>query len=71
MMTDYSKCFDRVPQGILLRLLRELGMARRVLTPLRAMYENLRRRFRVGGGLGEEFQATNGISRDARYPWWL
>eukprot|EP00660_Eupelagonema_oceanica_P019441 gene19441-biopygen20255 len=58
---DYAKCFDRIPQQIALKLLEALGMAARILKPLRAMYAGLRRRFRVGGGLGEEFLATNGI----------
>eukprot|EP00663_Eupelagonemidae_sp_cell21sb_P003986 gene3986-4954_t len=38
-----------------------MGMEERILAPLRTMYNRLRRRFRVAGGLGEEFQATNGI----------
>eukprot|EP00662_Eupelagonemidae_sp_cell21_P057404 gene57404-biopygen32076 len=58
---DWSKCFDRLPQGIMLRLVEELGMSPRVLGPLRAMYARLTRRFRAGGGVGSAFTATNGI----------
>eukprot|EP00660_Eupelagonema_oceanica_P019557 gene19557-biopygen9319 len=58
---DWSKCFDRLPQGILLRLVDEMGLSPRVLAPLRAMYGRLRRRFRAAGGVGGAFAATNGI----------
>eukprot|EP00666_Eupelagonemidae_sp_cell4sb_P017943 gene17943-biopygen3366 len=58
---DAVKCFDKIPQGIMLKLLEKLGMEARVLAPMRTMYANLRRRFRVAGGLGKEFAATNGI----------
>eukprot|EP00660_Eupelagonema_oceanica_P019607 gene19607-biopygen16350 len=58
---DWAKCFDRLPQGILLRLLERMGLAERVLRPLRTMYARLRRRFRAAGGVGGEFLATNGI----------
>ena len=58
---DYSKCFDRLPQRILLRLAKELGMNELVLAPLTAMYSNLRRRFKYAGFVGEEYTTTNGI----------
>eukprot|EP00666_Eupelagonemidae_sp_cell4sb_P005827 gene5827-biopygen9860 len=58
---DAVKCFDKIPQGILLKLLGKLGMEARILAPMRTMYANLRRRFRVAGGLGKEFAATDGI----------
>ena len=58
---DYAKCFDRLPQEILLTLAEEMGMDLCILRPLRRMYKNLRRRFRCANGLGKEFAATNGI----------
>ncbi|CAE8600524.1 unnamed protein product, partial [Polarella glacialis] len=58
---DYSKCFDRVPVAILLRLVTELGMDSRICAPVRTMYSNLRRRFRINGSVGDEFRTTNGI----------
>ena len=42
---DYSKCFDRIPQGILLKLAEHLGIASAILGPIRGMYSQLRRRF--------------------------
>ena len=60
-LLDFAKCFDTLPQGILFRLAEEIGMPTRVLSPLRAMYGSLRRRFRLGASVGDEWQATNGI----------
>eukprot|EP00660_Eupelagonema_oceanica_P019710 gene19710-biopygen30258 len=58
---DYRQCFDQIPQGILLRVVRELGLPDRILAPVERMYRRLRRRFRAAGGVGREFAATNGI----------
>ena len=58
---DYAKCFDNLPQDILLRLASETGLHTNILRPLKSMYQRLRRRFRVAGSVGKEFQATNGI----------
>eukprot|EP00973_Karenia_brevis_P069538 9668694-Karenia_brevis.AAC.1 len=45
-----------------MELLNDMGISPKILSPLRAMYGNLRRYFRLGGGaLGKEFEATNGI----------
>ena len=60
-LLDYAKCFDRLPHGILLSLARKSGMDEKVLRPLRAIYTDLERRFKVGGGLGMPFKPTNGI----------
>eukprot|EP00973_Karenia_brevis_P060427 8407275-Karenia_brevis.AAC.1 len=38
-----------------------MGMPDRVLKPVRAMYGRLRRRFKMAGGVGLEFTASNGI----------
>eukprot|EP00660_Eupelagonema_oceanica_P019105 gene19105-biopygen18276 len=55
---DSEKAFDRMPQGILMNLMEELGLHDRIVAPLRAMYQGLRRRFRAtGAAIGEEFSA--------------
>ena len=51
-LLDYAKCFDRLPHAVLLSLARKSGMDENVLRPLRAIYTDLERRFKVGGGLG-------------------
>ena len=59
---DAEKAFDRLPQGILLKLMEKLGLDARITGPLRAMHEGLQRRFRVtGSAVGKPFEATNGI----------
>jgi hypothetical protein len=58
---DYVKCFDRVPQEVVLRLAMELGMDPRLCRALAGMYQELKRRFKVNGCLGAAFHATNGI----------
>ena len=44
---DYVKCFDRVPQEVVLRLAMELGMDPRLCRALAGMYQELKRRFKV------------------------
>ena len=61
LMLDYAKCFDRLPHGVMLALGDASGAHPRLMGPLRQMYAGLRRRFKVGGGVGKEFRATNGI----------
>ena len=58
---DYSKCFDRVPIDIVFKLARCIGMPWQILTPLRSMYANLKRRFVFAGAIGKSFVSTNGI----------
>eukprot|EP00660_Eupelagonema_oceanica_P000665 gene665-biopygen12615 len=59
---DSEKAFDRVPQQIVMTLMEKLGLHQRISAPLRAMYNGLRRRFRITGtAVGREFAATNGI----------
>ena len=58
---DYVKCFDLIPQAVVLRIARELGMDNGVLRALAAMYRQLRRAFYLAGALGAWWQATNGI----------
>eukprot|EP00660_Eupelagonema_oceanica_P019398 gene19398-biopygen2095 len=63
MSYDYRKCFDLVPQDILLRLLDRMGLDPRIGGPMRAMYTGLRRQFKIGtsGAVGEPFFASNGV----------
>ncbi|KAJ9456836.1 Retrovirus-related Pol polyprotein from type-1 retrotransposable element R2 [Diplonema papillatum] len=58
---DYSKCFDRIPQEIMLKLVEDMGLPPSVLNAVRGMYRQLRRWFKLPAGLGKEFKATNGI----------
>ena len=58
---DYVKCFDIIPQAVVVRVARELGMDRGTLRALAAMYRQLRRAFWLAGRLGEWWRATNGI----------
>ena len=58
---DFSKCFDRIPQRLVLSLAKTLGLHLRVLRPLENIYQSLRRRFKYPLGLGREFEVTNGI----------
>ena len=53
MSIDWSKCFDRVPQGIAFELAERQGLHPRVLQPLRGMYCELRKKVRHGGSRGE------------------
>ena len=50
---DYVKCFDIIPQAVVLRVARELGMDRGTLQALAAMYRQLQRAFWLAGSLGE------------------
>jgi len=58
---DFSKCFDRVPHGILLAVAEAAGLHRGVAGPLRHMYANLSRRYKIGPAVGAEHTATNGL----------
>ena len=58
---DYVKCFDLIPQAVVLRVGQELGMEPGILRALTGMYRQLRRAFKVSGCLGSWWRATNGI----------
>eukprot|EP00973_Karenia_brevis_P033631 4637103-Karenia_brevis.AAC.1 len=49
---DYSKCFDRLPHGILLALAEHMGLPQGVARPLEHMLRCSRKRFRFGGSVG-------------------
>ena len=61
MSIDWSKIFDRVPQGIAFQLAERQGIHPRVLQPLRGMYREMQRRLVMGGHVGKELAASNGI----------
>ena len=46
---------------IVLRIAALQGMSERLLTPLRALYARMERRFKFGKGIGQAFCSTNGI----------
>ena len=58
---DFAKCFDSIPHEVTLRLAEELGMPKGICRAMSSMYKGLDRHFRVPGGMGEGFRATNGI----------
>ena len=58
---DFAKCFDSIPHGVTLQLAEKLGMLKGIGKALTGMYRDLDRHFRVPGGMGEPFKATNGI----------
>ena len=58
---DFAKAFDRLPITILLNLAEAAGVSSGMLTALRGMYGQLRRRWKIHGFLGDCFASTNGI----------
>ena len=58
MSIDYKKCFDLIPQAIVLRVAAELGLDAGVLRALAAMYRQLRRDFKVASAQGSWWRAT-------------
>ena len=52
MSLDYVKCFNLIPQVVVLALALELGMDPGVAMALGAMYKPLRWAFKVAGCLG-------------------
>ena len=61
MSLDYVKCFDLIPQPVLLAVALELGMDPGTCRALGAMYKHLRRAFKIAGAFGLWWQATDGI----------
>ena len=59
--SDYTKCFDLVPQAISIKMLDIQGMEAGVLRAFRGMYTQLQRMFKINGCLGAWWRATNGI----------
>ena len=47
--TDYTKCFDLIPQAISIAMLDIQGMEKGVLRGFHGMYSQLQRVFKIGG----------------------
>ena len=58
---DLSKAFDNIPVDITFAVLERMGIDPKISAPLRGMYKQIRRRFKLGGCVGQEFVSTNGI----------
>ena len=56
-----DKCFDLIPQAVLLALALERGMDPGTCRALAAIYKQLSRALKVTGVLGQWWQAPNGI----------
>ena len=59
--TDYTKCFNLIPQAISMVVLEEQGIDAGVLRAFQGMYSQLRRMFKIKGCLGAWWAATNGV----------
>ena len=59
--TDYTKCFDLIPQAISMAPMEEQGIDEGVLRAFSGMYRQLRRMFKIKGCLGAWWAATNGV----------
>ena len=57
----YQKFFDLMPQSIVFEVCTRLGWDAEVVAALQAMYCQLVRAFKLAGGLGDRWRATNGI----------
>ena len=63
---NYKKCFNLIPQVVVLQVAAELSMAPAVYRALGAMYQLLRRAFKLAGCPGQWRRATNGILQECR-----
>ena len=61
MSIDYVKCFDLIPQAVVLALALELGMDPGTCCALGAMYKQPCRAFKIARAFSLWWQATNGI----------
>ena len=58
---DLAKAFDNVPVDIVFKVCEEMGMDKGLWSALRGMYRQIRRRFKIGSYVGQDFKDTNGI----------
>ena len=58
---DLEKAFDRVPQKVIWRALRKLGIEEWIVLLVQGMYANARSRVRVGEGFSKEFEVKVGV----------
>ena len=64
-LKGWNVAVDIIPQAVVLRVARELGMDPGTLQALAAMYRQLWCAFRLADRLGEWWRATNGMMRGA------
>ena len=60
---DFSKAYDRVDRSLLWKVLEGYGMHGEALGVLRSMHANVCMRVRLGGKLGEPFEALAGVKQ--------
>ena len=64
--TDYTKCFDLIPQAISMALMEEQGIDEGVLRAFSGMYRQLRHMFKIKGCLGPGGQPRMGCCTGVR-----
>lgn len=58
---DFRKCFDLIPIDLLFEAMCARGMSDAIIGPLKALYANLKRVFKLKGTCGDFWKATNGL----------
>ena len=58
---DFKKCFDIIPYQLLFKALEARGAHPQIMAPLKALYSNLQRVFRLRGACSAYWQASNGL----------
>lgn len=58
---DYRKAYDLIPRNIVFFLAEELGFSKPLLTAMQTLYRDLRRYFKVPGGVYSPFYSTSGM----------
>ena len=53
---DLAKAFDNVPVDIVFKVCEEMGMDKGLWSALRCMYRQIRRRFKIGSFVGQDFK---------------
>jgi hypothetical protein len=58
---DYKKAFDLLPRCILFKIAEQMGFCPKLLKLMKHIYSNLKRYFRIPGGLSDTFVSSCGI----------
>ena len=58
---DFKKCFDLIPPQFLFEALQARGMSQRIIGPLRHVYANIHRVFKLRGECGNFWSSSNGL----------
>lgn len=58
---DFKKCFDLIPPQFLFEALQARGMSQRIIGPLRHLYANIHRVFKLRGACGNFWTSSNGL----------